>query len=136
LPAEKGLTDADYAALADFRHAIRAFQAFSEERATKAGLTPQQHQALLAVRGAKPTEATVGYVAERLIIKPNSATGLIDRLEALGLIVRESDVGDRRRAVICLTAKGHRALADLSEIHREEIRRLHPHLAEVLSRLG
>ena len=34
------LTDADYAALADFRHALREFQAFSEVRVAEYGLTP------------------------------------------------------------------------------------------------
>jgi len=48
------LTDAEYAALADFRRTLRQFQAFSEERAADFGLTPQQHQVLLTIRGASP----------------------------------------------------------------------------------
>lgn len=66
---DKLLGDSDYMALASFRHAIRRFQAFSEEKAIEVGLTPQQHQALLAIRGCPPDEATVGHVAERLILK-------------------------------------------------------------------
>jgi hypothetical protein len=45
------LADEDYTALADFRHALRQFLAFSEQAATTCGLTPQQHQALLAIAG-------------------------------------------------------------------------------------
>ncbi len=65
--------------------AIRRFMAFSETQAGGVGLTPQQHQALLAIRAAPGGMATIGFVAERLVLKPHSATGLVDRLEALGL---------------------------------------------------
>src|SRR3546814_13832497 len=76
----QALTDADYQALASFRYALRQFTTFSESKATEAGLTPRQHQALLAIRAAHEP-ATVGFVAARLIMKPHSANGLIDRLE-------------------------------------------------------
>ncbi len=127
------LSDADYAALAEFRYALRRFLSFSEARAVEAGLTPQQHQALLAIRGAPPGEATVGYVAERLILKPHSATGLLNRLESLGMISRETADADRRRALLRLTAKAHRILEALSVAHRAEIRNMRPALAEILS---
>src|SRR3546814_12946245 len=88
------LQDGDYAALAEFRFALRQFQAFSSERAAQMGLTPQQHQALLALRAAPAQDATVGYVARRLLLKPHSATGLVDRLETLGLVPRPaSEIG-------------------------------------------
>lgn len=128
--------DADYAALAAFRHAIRRFQAFSEARAIEVGLTPQQHQALLAIRGAGPEQATVGYVAERLILKPHSATGLVNRLEALELIAREPSPDDRRRALLRLTPKAFEMLKALSAIHREEIQRLRPVFADIFDRLA
>lgn len=129
------LTDDDYAALAEFRFALRQFQVFSEERAAEAGLKPQQHQALLAIRAAGPDEATVGYVAQRLIVKPHSASELIDRLEVQGLVRREPVQSDRRRALIRLTPQASRILSDLSSVHREEIRRLQPSLAAHLTRL-
>jgi DNA-binding MarR family transcriptional regulator len=129
------LADADYVALATFRHEIRRFQAFSEERAAEVGLTPQQHQALLAIRAADPDQATVGYVAERLILKPHSATGLVDRLVALGLVTRETAQSDRRRALLRLTARSHELLVELSSVHREQIRRLRPLLAAIFEQL-
>ena len=133
---DKQLGDADYAALAAFRHAIRRFQAFSEARAIEIGLTPQQHQALLAIRGAAPGEATVGHVAERLILKPHSVTGLVNRLEALGLIARETADDDRRRALLRLTPKAYDLLGELSAIHREEIQRLRPLFSEIFDQLA
>jgi len=133
---EKGalLAEEDYRALADFRHEIRRFQAFSEAHASKVGLTPQQHQALLAIRAADADQATVGYIAERLILKAHSATGLVDRLDALDLIIREVALDDRRRTLLRLTPKAYDILASLSAVHREEIRRLRPLLLEIFDK--
>lgn len=129
------LTDIDYAALAEFRFALRQFQVFSEKKAAEAGLKPQQHQALLAIRAANPGDATVGYVAQRLIVKPHTASELIDRLEGLGLVRREPAQSDRRRALLRLTPQASDIMSDLSSVHREEIRRLQPLLVEHLTRL-
>ena len=129
------LTDNDYAALAEFRFALRQFQVFSEAKAAESGLTPQQHQALLAIRGVDLHDATVGYVAERLIVKPHTASELIDRLETLGLVRREPTQSDRRRAVLRLTPSADATLSSLSSVHRDEIRRLQPLLVEHLQKL-
>lgn len=130
------LHDRDYAALADFRAALRGFLAFSEARAGEVGLSPQQHQTLLAIRGAPAGQATIGYVAERLILKPHSASELVSRLEALDLIARRPAENDRRRTLLALTERAEVMLAKLSATHREEIRRLKPLLTELLDRFG
>lgn len=129
------LTDEDYGALADFRFALRQFLAFSERRAADHGLKPQQHQALLAIRGAPQDNVSIGYVAERLALKPHSVTGLIDRLEALGLVTRRPSPDDGRQALLELTPKAQTLLRQLSTTHREEIARLRPMLTELLSRM-
>lgn len=126
------LKDEDYAALADFRYALRQFLAFSERGADSFGLTPQQHQALLAIRGATRANVSVGYVAERLTLKPHSATGLIDRLETLDLVTRRPSPDDGRLALLDLTPKARSLLRQLSQTHREEIVRLRPTLIELL----
>ena len=130
------LQDSDYAALADFRAALRGFLAFSEARAGEVGLSPRQHQTLLAIRGAAPGQATIGYIAERLILKPHTASELVKRLEALGLIVRKSSEHDRRKTILALTGRAEGLLLKLSTIHREEIRRLKPLLIRLLDRFG
>ncbi|HEY5347214.1 MAG TPA: helix-turn-helix domain-containing protein, partial [Rhizomicrobium sp.] len=76
--AAKNLRPEDYRLLAEFRHLMRQFLAFSESAATKAGLAPQRHQALLAIKGFGGA-LTIGELAERLSIRPNSAVGLVDR---------------------------------------------------------
>ncbi len=129
------MTNAEYAALADFRYALRQFLAFSERGAASFGLTPQQHQALLAIRGAAQANVSVGYVAERLAMKPHSATGLVDRLETLGLVTRRASPDDGRQALLELTQKAQTLLHRLSETHREEIVRLRPMLSELLARV-
>ena len=135
-PKVPALADADYAMLADFRAALRSFLAFSEARAGAVGLSPQQHQALLAIRGAGAVQATVGYVADRLILKPHSASELIHRLETLGLLVRRTVAEDRRRVILTLTDHAEALLTDLSATHRDEIQRLKPLLLDLLDRVG
>ena len=135
MPDHEDLTDADYAALAEFRYALRQFIAFSERGAAELGLTPQQHQTLLAIRGASPGMVNVGYVATRLSMKPHSATGLIDRLAALGLLTRHPCPDDGRQALLQLTPKARALLRKLSETHRDEIVRVRPLLTELLNRL-
>ncbi|HSI16725.1 MAG TPA: MarR family transcriptional regulator [Sphingomonas sp.] len=127
------LSDGEYAALADFRHTLRVFQAFSEGRVAEYGLTPQQHQALLAIRGAPRTGVSIGYIADRLILKPHSASGLVVRLEALGLVARRPSPVDRRQALLVLTPKATALLEKLSVIHRDEILRLRPLLSALLN---
>ena len=130
------LDDGDYAALAEFRAVLRKFLAFSEQRANEVGLSAQQHQALLAIRGAEDAKATVGYIAERLILKPHSASELVHRLEKLSLIERKAATNDRRKSFIVLTEHANALLAQLSLTHREEIERMKPLLSDLLDRFG
>lgn len=127
------LTPADYAMLADFRYALRNFIAFSEEAATSLGLTPQQHQALLAVKGAGGLY--VGQIAERLRIKPHTAAELVSRLERQGLASRVPDPMDGRRVMVVLTPQSERTLAELSAAHLEELRAIRPLLQRLLEHI-
>lgn len=113
----------DYQALADFRYGIRRFLNFSEQAARAAGIEPQQHQALLAIKGLPSArKATVGALAERLQIQHHSAVELADRLEARGLLKRIRSRADRREVVLRLTRRGEQLLAELSLPHRAELR--------------
>src|SRR4029078_13176976 len=85
------LTSADYEALAEFRYALRKCLAFSEEAPLAMGLTPQQHQALLAIKGAPETDAlSIKQIAERLLVRHHTAGGLVDRL--VGLVMGERNM--------------------------------------------
>jgi DNA-binding MarR family transcriptional regulator len=127
------MKDADYALLADFRATLRTFMAFSETQARSVGLTPQQHQALLTIRGTALGNATVGYVAERLMLKPHSASGLLSRLEEAGLVVREPDQTDQRKTFLRLTVEAEQLLESLSLAHLEELSNLKPMLLSMIN---
>ncbi|MCU1463865.1 MAG: transcriptional regulator, MarR family [Acidimicrobiales bacterium] len=123
----------EYRALAAFRHRIRVFLRFSEDAARAAGLTPAQHQLLLAVKGfAGPGRPSASDIAELLQSKVHSTVELIDRAEAAGLLRRYPDPGDRRRQLLALTPAGERKLRGLSVEHRNELRRLRVELAAML----
>lgn len=122
MSSTKPLTDADFARLADFRYALRKFLNFSARAAAAEGLTPQQHQAMLAVRGSPGGVATVGKLAERLCLRHNSAVELAQRLEAGGYITRHPSEVDRRSVMLTLTAAGESKLETLSQAHRRELR--------------
>lgn len=129
------LTDSQYRKLAEFRHRLRLFLAFSEQQAAHAGLTSTQHQLLLAVRGFGAAPPTVGELAGRMVLKHHSAVELIARLEERGLVQRQRVVSDRRFARVKLTARGSRVLLALSLAHRAELARLGPELARSLASL-
>jgi DNA-binding MarR family transcriptional regulator len=126
----------DYRALAEFRHQLRRFLHFSEQVARTAGLEPQQHQLMLALRGLPPgTAATVGVLAERLQIRHHSAVELIDRTAARRLVRRGPRTGDRRQVVVRLTRRGKAVLSRLSLAHRTELRTIGPALLRPLGAL-
>jgi DNA-binding MarR family transcriptional regulator len=132
----KPIGAADYRRLAAFRHVLRRFLAFSEAAARQAGIPPQQHQALLAIKGAPSTESvTVGYLAAQLLLQPNSAAELADRMANCGLLVREEAPDDRRRVVLSLTPSAEQALHALSAAHIRELRESAPVLDSLLALL-
>lgn len=122
-PREKPIGRIDYRRLAAFRHTLRRFLVFSETAAREAGITPQQHQALLAIKGAvRPEAITVGYLAGQLLLQPNSAAELVDRMVRCGLLVRTEATTDRRRVFLSLTSAADKALHALSAAHITELR--------------
>lgn len=125
----------DYRLLADFRHLLRQFLVFSEERAQEIGLSPQQHQALLAIKGYANGNPTIGDLAHQLVIQHNSAVGLVNRLAEAGYAVRRIDPADRRRITLGLTKSGETVLEKLTAAHRDELRRMAPLLKPLLSQL-
>lgn len=131
---QEEITDDDYRALHEFRYALRRFLHFSEEAAKAAGLEPQQHQLMLAIRAAPPN-AQIGYLAERLQIRHHSAVELVDRLVARGLAERRRDGSDRRAVQVLLTPEGEEILRRLSLHHRAELRSAGPALVRVLNAL-
>jgi DNA-binding MarR family transcriptional regulator len=125
--------DVDYGALAEFRYEIRRFLNFSERAARAAGLEPQQHQALLALKGLpEGKRATVGILAERLQIEHHSAVELTNRLVAKRLVVRSRSATDRREVILHLGRRGEKLLRELSLTHHGELSSAGPKLLRAL----
>ncbi len=129
----KDLDPGEYRKLEEFRFQIRRFLSFSETAARQSGIEPQQHQALLALKGRpEGSLPTIGLVADRLLLRHHSAVGLVDRLQSLGLVTREINPEDARQVLVQLTAKGERILHNLSLSHRRELEETGPSLAAAL----
>src|SRR5512142_1451638 len=68
-------SSADYERLAAFRFTLRRFLSQADFNARNAGLTAQQYQALLSIRGGYPgrDEISIGDLAANLLLKNHSA---------------------------------------------------------------
>lgn len=123
----------EYQSLAAFRHALRQFLRFSEQAARDAGVTPAQHQLLLAIKGSPGTgPPALGDIAEMLQLRLHSASELVERAVANGLVTRSTDPDDHRRVLLGLTDDGDDRLARLATLHRDELRRFRHTMVEVL----
>lgn len=129
-------TPDEYRSLAAFRYEIRCFLAFSERAARDAGVEPQQHQMLLAVRGLPlDLRPTIGTIAERLCVQHHTAVALADKLECAGLLKRERSITDRREVLLRVTPEGEALLGRLSELHQAQLRNAGPRMVETLSQI-
>jgi DNA-binding MarR family transcriptional regulator len=127
------LDDQQYARLLAFRTELRRFIQWSEDAARDADLTPALHQLLLAIRGdLTPGGATVGSVAEALLVRHHTAVELAQRAEERGLVERRrDDPADRRRVHLTLTRKGRARLDALTTEHLQRIGALAERLGDV-----
>jgi len=123
----------DYETLARFRYELRKFLAFSESEANRAGLTAQQYQALMAIRGFSSQEPlSIGDLAGYMLIRHHTAVELVDRMVKLEIIRRDIDPADGRRVILQLSGHGERLLRRLYRIHVQELRSMGPTLTKML----
>jgi DNA-binding MarR family transcriptional regulator len=125
MPPVRTLRTSDYRHLLEVRTGLRRFLHWSEEQARSAGLTPGQHQLLLAVRGHPGDRPpTIGDLADHLLVRHHGAVQLVDRAAAAGLVTRERDAEDHRIVRVHLTPEGDRLLESLAARHLDELRRV------------
>jgi DNA-binding MarR family transcriptional regulator len=126
------LPDVQYQRLLEFRTGLRQFMKWSTEQASAAGVTGNQHQLLLAVRGHRGSRPpSIGDLASALVERQHSMSELVDRAVAAGLVRRVADPADRRVVRVALTAKGKQKLDRLTSLHIEELKRFGPALRAV-----
>lgn len=120
-------SDRDYQRLLELRTGLRRFLHWSEQLAASVGLTPMQHQLLLAVRGNPDTRGpAISDVAHCLLVRHHSAVELVDRAASAGLVERVPDADDARVVRLRLTPGGAKRLEALSATTMEEMVRLAP----------
>ena len=108
--------------LAEFRFQLRKFLSFSEMATERRGVAAQQYQ-LMQVIAAMPEglQASISYLAERMVLRHNSTVELVDRAERAGLVRREHDESDLRRSLVRLTPQGEEVLNELVIEHLSEL---------------
>jgi DNA-binding MarR family transcriptional regulator len=128
------LRTSEYARLAAFRQGLREFLRFSEEAAEREGLSTQHYQAMLILRACpEGARVTINDLARQLLIKHNSAVGLVDRLVKRGLARRSASSADRRKVELELSSRGEQVLAKLAATHRAELERIGPELKRLIA---
>lgn len=140
LPADGALpepTDADYRRLLELRTGLRRFLHWSEVQSTAQGVTPTQHQLLLAIRGhPDPAGPSIGEIAGYLVVRHHSAVGLIDRAVSAGLVTRRPDPDRTGTVRVVLTDQGRQTLGSLAKLHLAELARLAPTMEALWRTLG
>ena len=126
----------NFKAMAELRYQIRRFLRFSENAARQAGIEPQQHQLLLAVRGLPDAlKPTIGVLAERMQLQHHSTVELIDRLVERNFLFRLRSTDDKRQVLVKLTHDGEEFLQTLSLHHLHELQSAGPTFVKVLQTL-
>lgn len=120
--------------MASLRYALRQFLRFSKHFvSSKAKLTPEQYEALLALKAFSNDEGlTVGQLSERVQVKHHTAVSLTDKLAARKLVTKRRGSPDRRYVYVKLTDAGNKLVAVLAAGHRREIR---THASEMIRAL-
>jgi DNA-binding MarR family transcriptional regulator len=122
--------------LAEFRYRLRKFLSFSEVASEAVGISAQQYQLLQVVAaGPEGRESSISYVAERMLVRHNSAVELVDRAVKSGLVCRVADESDHRRSLLEITERGAEVLARLVAEHLAEIDAEGPEMMRALQRL-
>ena len=125
------------AAMAEFRYRLRRFLHFSETSAEAQGISAQQYQLLQVVQAiSAEVRVSISTVAERMVLRHNSAVELVDRAERSGLVERLADEEDLRRSIVVLTEHGRKVLAHVAAAHLVELETAGPMMVQALERLG
>jgi len=134
VPRSRTMNNDEFKMLAQFRAYLRQFDYFSEQQCAALGLTSQQYRALLTIKGHPgPDLIVITELAQRMMIKHNSAVGMVDRLVKEGLVRRRPSKEDRRCVGIELAPRGEQAFGRLVQVHRDELCRLSPGLRRCIN---
>ena len=95
----------------------------------KANVTPQQW-AVLSVIETEGTPMSLAAVARKLAVSKQNMTGMISRLEQLGMIERSDDPHDLRSARVELTRRGRSLVEKLAPLYEQWLKSLGTDIGE------
>jgi DNA-binding MarR family transcriptional regulator len=128
------MSASDFENLLAFRTSLRRFLHWSQTQARAVGLTPAQHQLLVAIKGHPGSQdPTISELAEYLLLRHHSVVELVDRAANAGVVARSRDAEDGRLTRVKLTPDGEARLSRLGPAHLDELRNLAPVLDQLVS---
>ncbi|MCL4434971.1 MAG: MarR family transcriptional regulator [Actinobacteria bacterium] len=123
--SKSALTDEEFQRLLELRTSLKQYLRWNEHAAKDAGITPAQHELLIAIKGHPGQQGpSISNIAQYLLLRHHSAVGLVDRAEKAGLLIRKTDGDDRRVVRLRLSPKANRVMDKLAALHSEELARL------------
>jgi len=128
------MSASDFQNLLAFRTSLRRFLHWSQTQARAVGLTPAQHQLLVAIKGhPESQDPTISELAEYLLLRHHSVVELVDRAANAGIVARSRDAEDGRLTRVMLTPDGEARLNRLGPAHLDELRNLAPVLDQLVN---
>lgn len=79
-------------------------------------LTYPRYEVLMIIHLSRNGSLPLGKISERLQVHRTSVTGLIDRLESQGLVLRSPHQSDRRKTLAEITAQGRNVAERATEV--------------------
>jgi DNA-binding MarR family transcriptional regulator len=113
------------------RELVRAYQAFdtfSAAHIRTMGITPPQFDVIVTLGNQPPM--TCKFLGEKTLITKGTLTGVLDRLEEKGLIVRLVNADDARSQKIGLTKAGDNLFQSVFRSHKAHINQVSEQLSE------
>jgi DNA-binding MarR family transcriptional regulator len=121
----------DHAVEPAFRSLIRTLgllKRVMEPYFSRHGISGSQWAVLRNLRRAEEEEGIGGLrpgeLSGRLLVRPPSVTGVIDRLQRMGLVTRQTSRSDQRAKLVGLTGTGRRLVERIREGHAKRVQRV------------
>jgi len=115
------ITDAQFAALSEFRSRLNAFLRFTESASGAAGISAVQYQLLVHVRAAGPAGIGIGELAQKLGTTHQAGVALVKRCEQRGLVRKRRRRDDERRVDVQLAPGARRLVERLAAEHLRQL---------------
>jgi DNA-binding MarR family transcriptional regulator len=107
--------------LIKIRKIVRSINLESKKIQKEYGVSIPQVLCLNFLYDSKNYNATQGEIRKFLNLNSSTVSGIIDRLEAKGLVARLPKSGDRRMVTIALTSKGEKLLTRIPSLLQEKL---------------